>query len=248
MSRFKRFTRSIISGYLLLGANVVYTFASVPLVLVYLSKKEIGLWGVVTQIVGYLVWIDLGMAGSISRILIDHKDRPEEGTYGSIYQDGRACARRSGVIIAIAGAVVCLGLPGCSMCGGLSASIPDSHRGTLWNSRAPFVGRMFNHVLQAHQRYDAINYSQVGGLVLNLGVMWLGFGKGWGLYSLLAGYSASTVFTTLFTLAAAIRLKLLPSGSGWGSANARTFGELFAYGRENSADNSTFSHLHAARC
>ena len=54
MSRFKRFTHSLLSGYVLLGANILYTFASVPLALHYLSKKEIGLWGVVTQIAGYL--------------------------------------------------------------------------------------------------------------------------------------------------------------------------------------------------
>jgi len=121
-----------------------------------------------------------------------------------------------GVIIAIAGAVVCLGLPGLF-------NVPEAYRRQFrFSSRdiVEFSGSFLSVACsimcwQAHQRYDAINYSQVGGLVLNLGVMWLGFGKGWGLYSLLAGYSASTVFTTLFTLAAAIRLKLLPSGSGW---------------------------------
>ena len=51
MSRFKRFTHSLLSGYVLLGANILYTFASVPLALHYLSEKEIGLWGAVGLLV-----------------------------------------------------------------------------------------------------------------------------------------------------------------------------------------------------
>jgi len=233
MSRARKFTRSLISGYLLLGVNVVYTFASIPLALVYLSKKELGLWGVVTQVAGYLVLIDLGMAGSISRILIDHKDSPQDGTYGSIIKTGALVLVVQGAIIAIVGAIVCIWLPALF-------NVPEiyqhqfqilvaGHCGVLGLF---FVGRMFNHVLQAHQRYDAMNYSQVGGLMLNISVMWLSFRQGLGLYSLLAGYSANILFTTVFTLVAAIRFELLPTGAGWGRTSAKTFHELFSYGRE----------------
>src|SRR5207245_1229990 len=112
VSRFKRFTHSLVSGYVLLGANILYTFASVPLALHYLSKQEIGLWGVVTQIAGYLVLVDLGMASSISRILIDHKDRPSDGVYGAIIKTGALVLGVQGAIIAIAGTVVSVWLPG----------------------------------------------------------------------------------------------------------------------------------------
>ena len=95
-----------------------------------------------------------------------------------------------------------------------------------------FVGRMFNHLLLAHQRYDAMNYGQIGGLLVNIGVMWLGFELGWGMYSLLAGFTASTVLTTIVSLVAVLGLKLLPGANEWGKANMKTFKELFAFGRE----------------
>jgi len=40
MSRLRHFTRSVISGYLLIGANTFYVFISVPLALGYLSAEE----------------------------------------------------------------------------------------------------------------------------------------------------------------------------------------------------------------
>ena len=233
MSRFKRFTHSVVSGYVLLGTNVAYTFASVPLALNYLSKKEIGLWGVVTQIAGYLVLVDLGMAGSISRILIDHKDRIADGVYGSVIKTGALVLLVQGAIIAVAGVLVSVWLPDLF-------SVPLEHRrkfqilvaGHCLVLGSLFVGRMFNHLLLAHQRYDAMNYGQIGGLVVNIGLMWLGFELGWGMYSLLAGYAASTVLTTIVSLVAVLGLKLLPGVGEWGKANMKTFKELFAFGRE----------------
>ena len=53
MSRLKKFTRSLLSGYVALGANIFYTLASVPLALHYLGKAEFGLWALVSQISGY---------------------------------------------------------------------------------------------------------------------------------------------------------------------------------------------------
>ena len=64
MSRIKRFAHSLVSGYVFLGANALYTLASVPLALHYLSKPEFGLWAVATQIAGYLMLIDFGLGTS----------------------------------------------------------------------------------------------------------------------------------------------------------------------------------------
>jgi O-antigen/teichoic acid export membrane protein len=73
MSRFKRFAHSLASGYLLLGTNVVFTLAHIPLALHYLSKSEFGLWALTTQITGYLLMLDLGMSGYLVRNLKDDK-------------------------------------------------------------------------------------------------------------------------------------------------------------------------------
>ena len=88
MSRFKRFAHALLSGYVLLGANMVYTLASVPLALHYLSKAQFGLWALVTQVAGYVALVDFGLSASASRVLIDHKDQRASGNYGSMVQTG----------------------------------------------------------------------------------------------------------------------------------------------------------------
>src|SRR5436853_720001 len=112
MSRFKRFTHSLASGYLLLGANIVYTLAQVPLALHYLSKEEFGLWALALQVSGYLQFIDLGMASSITRFLVDHKDHVEDGAYGSIIKTGLLVLAAQGAIVIAGGALVGFLSPG----------------------------------------------------------------------------------------------------------------------------------------
>src|SRR5260370_29360926 len=82
ISRTKRFASALASGYLALAANVVYTLASIPLALHYLTREEFGLWAVVGQITGYFALLDFGVGQSVSRILIDYKDDVNGGEYG----------------------------------------------------------------------------------------------------------------------------------------------------------------------
>jgi O-antigen/teichoic acid export membrane protein len=103
MSRLKRFTHSLVSGYILLGANMLFTLASVPLALHYLSTPEFGLWALVSQLGGYISLIDLGMSSSVARILIDHKDDRQTGAYGSVIKTGALVGVVQGVLILVAG-------------------------------------------------------------------------------------------------------------------------------------------------
>ena len=107
MSRFKNLGRSLVSGYLALGANVLYTLASVPLALHYLSRAEFGLWALTAQIAGFISLIDLGMGSSIARILIDHKDQRETGQYGGAIKTGALVGAVQGAIVLVVGLVWC---------------------------------------------------------------------------------------------------------------------------------------------
>ena len=84
MSRRKRFASSLGSGYLAMAANAIYSAASIPLALHYLTREEFGLWAVVTQIGGYIALLDFGVGQSVARILIDYKDDMDGGDYGSV--------------------------------------------------------------------------------------------------------------------------------------------------------------------
>src|SRR5436190_3710043 len=111
MSRFRNTARSLSSGYLAMGVNVVYTLASVRLALHYLSKEQIGLWALATQVAGYLLWIDLGVTGAVARILIDHKDQRESGGYGSVIKTAWLVLSIQGACIVLGGCLLAFCLP-----------------------------------------------------------------------------------------------------------------------------------------
>ena len=233
MSRFKRFTHSLASGYLVLGANIVYTLAQVPLALHYLSKEEFGLWALAMQVSGYLQLIDFGMASSITRFLIDHKDHPEDGIYGSILKTGLLVLAAQGGILIIGGMLVGFLLPGLF-------AVPVAHErafqilvaGQCAILGVVFVGRIFTHILSAHQRYDISNYVMLGALTTQLLTMWVCFDRGMGVYSLLLAYGVSVLFSPSLSWFFVIRLRLLPLPGAWGRVNGGMFRRLFSFGRE----------------
>jgi O-antigen/teichoic acid export membrane protein len=105
MSRRKRFFSSLGSGYGALLANVIYTGASVPLALHHLSPTLFGLWAVVAQISGYLGLLDFGVNASVARLLVDHKDDLNGGTYGSLLKSAGVVFAAQGVVVLAIGII-----------------------------------------------------------------------------------------------------------------------------------------------
>src|SRR5208282_1117622 len=106
MSRFKRFAHSLVSGYMQLGVNSLFTLASVPLALHYLDKEEFGLWALTSQIAGYIALIDLGLTAAASRILIDYKDHQKHGEYGGVIQTGAWVGLSQAALIFLVGTLL----------------------------------------------------------------------------------------------------------------------------------------------
>ena len=233
MSRLKNFTRSLLSSYALLGVNVFYTLASVPLALKYLTKAEFGLWGVTLQIAGYISLVDLGMGSSISRILIDHKDDRASGRYGGAVKSGFLVGLVQSLIILAVG----LGLVW-FMAGWLLVPQELSRQffwlmiGQIFLTAATFLSRMFNQLLFAWQRIDISNYSGIAQLIIGIGVLWIGFYFGLGVFSLLAGFMAGWLGGTAICFFACLHLGFWPRTGEWGHASRVQFRELFNYGAD----------------
>lgn len=234
MSRFKRFAHSLASGYLLLGTNVVFTLAQVPLALHYLTKNEFGLWALTTQITGYLLMLDLGMSGSLVRNLIDHKDDKGGGKYGSIILTGSLVLLIQGVCIALGGVILTLGLGWLfpSVDPGLMDDFRILVAGQCILVGISFVGRIASFILQAHQRFDVSNYASIVTFVVIFLVQWIAFHKGMKLYGMLVAGAASTVCGLIINFAGVIRLGFMPAKGHWGSASMALFKELFRFGNE----------------
>lgn len=233
MSRTRNLLRGVASGYLLVAANIIYVMGSIPIALHYLSKEEFGLWALATQVASYLTLLDLGMLASVSRALIDHKDEPNAGEYGSVLQT-------SGIVFLVQGAAV--GLVGCL----LSPFAPSlfnlaTHHETefriLIAGQSIFLGfgfitRFFSAPLYAHQRYDISNLAYAAQFVLMFGALWLGFAAGWGVYSMLFAAFVAVGWTTAAQAWASARLGLFPKRHCWGRPRMAIFRELFTFGKD----------------
>jgi O-antigen/teichoic acid export membrane protein len=232
MSRLKKFARSLFSGYVFLGANVLYTFASVPLALHYLSRPEFGLWALTTQLAGYIGLIDAGMSASVSRILVDYKDTRANGNYGSVIKTGALVGASQGLLILPVGLFL-------AFTAGPLFHIPEELQGKfMWLVIVQsgllgfvFATRIFSHLLVAHQRWDVSNYGQALLFGVSLLAMWAGLAAGFGVFSFLLAQTCSTMIA-LVNLAGCVRLGLFPKRGEWGHATWNRFKELFAFGQD----------------
>jgi len=232
MSRLKRYTHAMASGYLLLGANAIYTLASVPIALSFLSTPEFALWALTSTIAQYLSLVDLGMSGA-SRIIIDHKDERDGGAYGSTIQTFFLVSVVQGLLITV------LGLGLAAVLGPL-LHVPAAQQSEFfWLTigqclllAATFLSRIAVYILTAHQRIDLVNYSQIVLLGLTLGVLYFGLAHGQGVYSTLWAQAVGWVSSVVCCFVWIMRLRLLPSRGAWGRPNRARFWELFSYGRD----------------
>lgn len=233
MSRFKRAFHGAISSWVVLGVATLNTLASVPLALHYLSKERFALWALMASISGYLNLIDLGMSGSVARLLIDHKDDRSKSHYGSLIQTGWLVLSVQGLLLLVGSFVLApflstaLDIPG-----GLESEFISLMRWQGVTLTLNFVRAIFAHILYAHQRGDLNNYVQVASIVANLCAMWWLFHAGYGVFSLVwAGLIASGLIA-VGHWAACWWLKLFPARGCWGRPSWQAFRELFLFGKD----------------
>lgn len=202
MARVARFSRSLASGYILLGANIVYTVVSVPLAWHYLNAKEFGLWAVMAQITSHVALFDLGMSASAFRILVDYKDREKPGAYELYYSTSALIFMLQAIVIVAFGA---LSGPFLSAALRVPAEYNREFALLLFLSTCllavNFVFKIFHTALQAHQRYDIFNVVQSAQLLLMIFALWWSLKSGHGIYS---GVIAGTICGSISLLAIAI--------------------------------------------
>jgi O-antigen/teichoic acid export membrane protein len=236
MSRLKNFVHSLTSGYALLAFNTVYALVSARLGLQYLSNRGPGLWMLVLNAAGFLQLVDLGMSGSIFRTLVDHKDQPAGGAYGSFIKTSVLVLLVQGLIIAVLGLALAAVLPSWVLA---KEDYPAYHKifTVLFGAQCLVMGvffpaRIASYILQAHSRFDIFNYAGMGNQAAGLAALWIGFRLGWGFNSLIAGVIASNVTGYGLSLVMVARLRLWPPAGAWGRAQWKVFKELFAFGSD----------------
>ena len=155
MSRAKRVFYNVASSYAALGVTALYSLASVPLALVYLSREEFGLWAVITALASYLALIDMGMSMSVGRALFDFKDAQDSGEYGGVIQTGFLVLLVQGLLVLATGWVAA---PGLAHFMKIEARLEPEFSFLLrWQcaiTAAGFATKMFTNLLIAQHRYE----------------------------------------------------------------------------------------------
>jgi len=239
MSRFRRVVHGVASGYGVLVTTAIYGLASVPVALHYLSPERFGLWALMSSIGAYLSLIDLGMSSSVARLLVDHKDDRASGNYGRLIKTGWLVLLAQAMLLLVVGFVLApvlwtflKGIP--------PKGIPIHLEGDFialmrWQSvvlALGFATRIFSHLLNAHQRVDLFNLSQMANLLLQFVFLWWFFYLGQGVFSLVWASLVGSVSGAGICLAACWKLRLFPPSGAWGRASWACFKDVFDYGKD----------------
>src|SRR5712671_3701998 len=152
------------------------------------------------------------MSGAVARLLIDHKDDREKGTYGSLIKTGWLVLGVQGAIIWAVGFVLAPALlPLLKIPAHLHTEFVSVLRWQCAYLALSFFTRIFTHILQAHQRTDLCNYFQTLTLVLSFGLLWAFFQAGQGVFSLVWVNLIGCLFTATMLCLACARLRLFPA-------------------------------------
>lgn len=231
MSRVKNFTRNLVTSYLQLGVNVVYSLVSIPLILHWLPKAEFGLWAMLVQLMGYLGLVDLGMTSAVARLLVDHKDDRTNGNYGSLLKAAFLVCAVQAVLILL---IVAIAAPGLASL----MNIPPEHESVFISlmrmqgviTAFTFLLRPLNLMLYAHQRMDLQTYNEMFNLVASLGLLVFFLTKGCGIFSFIYGNAITAMIGPIYLFWNCRRLGLLPHVGEWGATSGKLFKEVFSYG------------------
>lgn len=231
MSRRRRLAQALASGFATAIAGGIYSLATVPIVLAYLPNREYGMWALTTQIVGYLALIDASIAGSISRIIIEHKDDPSGEKFAATFSTTKKVTLAQGIIAFFVGAAAAFAAPPL-------LDVPQDLRSTLsWlllgqsaNFAFALSSKWISHFVIAYQRYDLANYTQILSLIASFGSLWWALKAGFGLYSVLISTCVATVFSRFVLYFLGRKAGAVPGRIPNARFDRTIFREMFCFG------------------
>jgi len=231
--RVRRFAAGLSTGYVALFLNIAYTVVSVPMALHYLSKTEFGLWALALQISGYLMLLDLGVSSALNRLLSNHKDTLNDGSYGSLLLTAGLVFVVQGIVIAVAGYAFSFYAPSLF-------SIPYELQGVFRNVLmilVVFTGlslafRSFGAPLWTFQRIDMCNFSAIITLVANFFSLWIGFVLGMGVYSFATAGILGLILRAVIESSVCLKSGYYPSKGNWGYPSWKILREVFGFGKD----------------
>ena len=202
--------RMLSTSYLNVVAAALYSIALVPIVLHFTSISQLGLWTLVTQFTAYLSLVDAGVSSACVRRFVGPIARKEMPTLAGIFKTAFLVSLSQGILCCLFGL---LAYPI-----GLLLGIGPENL-TLFSSvlfiqfilvGIFFLVRPLSALLLAAQRFEINNLASSLSIVLSIGIIWIGFRLGLGLWALPLGSLFQQITSTLTTVWMVRKLDLLP--------------------------------------
>lgn len=233
MTRSRQFIRGLGSSWLATLATILYSLLSVPIALRYLTTEEFGLFVLLLQVAAYFALVEIGMASATSRILIDYKDRPDDGEYGATILTGFCVFAVQALVVLIVGLVAA---PWIVAAIGVPANFDEVAtlllRWLAFTSALTLASRVYGSLLYANKRLDLINALMAGGVLFGLAVLTVILSAGGGLEGLVWLFISQAGFSIILSVLACHWLGLFPRKGKWGRPSVKRFREIFVFGKD----------------
>jgi O-antigen/teichoic acid export membrane protein/glycosyltransferase involved in cell wall biosynthesis len=187
-----RIPRNVFFNFAGYAVNILVTFLIAPVVVHRLGETTYGVWGLISEILGYSFLLDFGIRIAVTRYVGRHLALHEPRQINTILTTGLAFTAVSAALALAGGGVVAYFLPQ------LFAIPPqlaaDARLAVLLTAVAfavSFPGSLFTGCVAALSRYDLLNIRNVGPNVLRGLLLWFFLYRGYGLVAV-AAISAAT--------------------------------------------------------
>jgi len=183
-NRTGRFVRMLTTSNFNVAASAVYSIGLVPIVLHFSNVSELGLWTLIVQFSGYLSVIDAGVTSACIRRFVGPIARNEMTDLSAVFKTAFLVSLSQGALCCLVGLLaypigLLLGIgPGKLI---LFSSVLFTQ---FFLVGIFFLVRPFTSLLLAAQRFEINNAVSSFATALSLGLIWLGFSMGFGLWTL----------------------------------------------------------------
>lgn len=179
-----RIPKNVIFNFTGYAVNILVVFLIAPVLVHRLGNTAYGIWGLITQILGYSFLLDFGIRIAVTRYVGRHLALDEPRQINTVLTTGLAFTSISFVLALVGGGVAAYLLPRYFSIP--SSLVSDARLAVLIIAAAfasSFPGSLFTGTAAALSRYDFLSLRNSGLTVLRALLLWFFLVRGYGLLS-----------------------------------------------------------------
>jgi O-antigen/teichoic acid export membrane protein len=217
------------ASYLAVVSTAVSGLLSIPIAVRFLDKQELGLWALVNTIIGYLMWMDLGVGDATGRKIADAVANADQNEINRWWTASRCALFVQAMIVILLGfAFLPVFLHVFPIEAGMKRESAILYGGAVLITAANFPMRGAPGLLTAQQRFHWVPLLQSILPWIQLGTFALFLNVGWGLRAYLSSLAATVASSWVYYTILIRKSPLVPRWSREGLVKSR-FQSLFSF-------------------